>query len=84
MTDPEKLLKRITYRPDVFGGKPIIRGRRIAVEHIMAMMAAGSSVDEILEGYPILEKDDILAVLAYASRSVANESVAPALALEIE
>ena len=52
----EELLKRITFNPAIFGGKPIIRGMRIAVEHILGMLAAGSPTEELLEGYPFLEK----------------------------
>ena len=54
MTDTE-LLERITVRPDVFGGKPIIRDMRIAVEHVLGMLAAGDSAETILQEYPILE-----------------------------
>ena len=73
----DELLKRITYNPDIFGGKPIIRGRRLAVEHILGMLAGGDGVDTILEGYPWLERDDILACLAYAQRMVGHERVIP-------
>ncbi len=62
----EELLKRITINPSIFGGKPIIRGMRLAVEHILGMLAAGSTVEELLEGYPFLEKEDIQACLVYA------------------
>ncbi|MEW6419706.1 MAG: DUF433 domain-containing protein [Nitrospirota bacterium] len=75
----EELLKRITFNPSIFGGKPIIRGMRIAVEHILGMLAAGSTIDEILEGYPFLEKEDIQACLVYAHRMVAHERIEPAL-----
>lgn len=78
----EELLKRITYNPMIFGGKPVIRGMRIAVEHILGMLAAGSTTEELLEGYPYLEKEDILACLAYAHRMVAHERIEPALAAE--
>ena len=64
--DEDKLLERITINPEIFGGKPIIRGRRLAVEHVLGMMAAGDTVEVILEGYPWLEKEDIQACLAYA------------------
>ncbi len=64
----EELLNRITINPSIFGGKPIIRGMRIAVEHILGMLAAGSTVEELLEGYPFLEKEDIQACLVYAHR----------------
>lgn len=68
-----ELIKRITINHQIFGGKPIIRGKRIAVEHILGMLAAGSTIEEILEGYPFLEKDDIQACLIYAYRISANE-----------
>jgi uncharacterized protein (DUF433 family) len=73
--DERKLLERITINPEIFGGKPIIRGRRLAVEHVLGMLAAGDSVETILEGYPWLERDDVLACLAYARRVVANERI---------
>lgn len=73
----EELLKRITWRPDIFGGKPTIRGMRIAVEHVLDMLAAGDTIESILEYYPYLERDDIRACLAYARRMVAGERVEP-------
>lgn len=73
--DEQKLLQRITVNPAIFGGKPIIRGRRLAVEHVLGMLAAGDSIETILEGYPWLERDDVLACLAYARRVVANERI---------
>ena len=71
----DQLLQRITVNPDIFGGKPIIRGRRLAVEHVLGMLAAGDDMDTLLEGYPWLERDDILACLAYAHRLVEHERV---------
>ena len=47
MTTDPALLKRITVRPDVFGGKPIIRDMRIAVEHVLGMLAAGDTAETI-------------------------------------
>lgn len=75
----EELLKRITFNPDIFGGKPIIRGRRLAVEHILSMLSAGDSTDTILAGYDWLEPEDIQACLVYAHRLVAHERVEPLL-----
>lgn len=75
----EDLLKRITYDSLIFNGKPIVRGMRIAVEHILGMLASGSTFEELLEGYPFLEKEDIQACLIYAYRMVAHERVEPAL-----
>lgn len=71
------LLQRITIDPRIFGGKPIIRGHRLAVEHVLGMLAAGDTVETLLEGYPWLEKEDILACLAYAHRLVSHERVEP-------
>ena len=68
--DEQVLLQRITVNPHIFGGKPIIRGRRLAVEHVLAMLAAGDSFETILEGYPWLESDDIRACLVYARRPI--------------
>jgi len=76
MTENE-LLERITINPEIFAGKPIIRGRRIAVEHVLGMLAAGDDFETILEGYPWLEREDILACLAYAHRLVGHERVEP-------
>ncbi len=72
-----ELLKRITINPGIFGGKPIIRGMRIAVEHILGMLAAGSTAESILEHYPYLEAEDIQAALVYARRVVGRERVEP-------
>lgn len=73
----EQLLERITINPTIFRGKPIIRGRRLAVEHVLGMLACGDDFDTILEGYPWLEEADILACLAYAQRLVEHERVEP-------
>jgi len=74
MTDVD-LLARITVNPEIFGGKPIVRGRRLAVEHVLGMLEAGDDIDTILEGYPWLERDDVLACIAYARRIVAQERI---------
>jgi uncharacterized protein (DUF433 family) len=71
------LLNRITVNPKIFNGKPIIRGRRLAVEHILGMLAAGDSMDTILKGYPWLEQEDIRACIAYAHRLVGHERIEP-------
>ncbi len=76
MTEAE-LLTRITVNPKVFGGKPIIRGRRIAVEHILGMLAAGDSAETLVEAYPYLQLEDIQACLIFARRLVGRERVEP-------
>ena len=75
----EDLLRRITVDPGIFGGKPILRGRRLAVEHVLGMLAAGDRPETILAGYPWLEPEDIQACLVYARRVVGHERVEPAL-----
>lgn len=80
--DEQKLLDRITVNHKIFGGKPIIRGRRLAVEHILGMLAAGDTVETILEGYPWLELEDIQACLAYAHRIVGHERIEPFIIAE--
>lgn len=71
----EDLLDRITSRPDVFGGKPIIRGMRISVELILSLLWQGESKEAILADYPDLEPEDIQACLAYAHAVIANDSL---------
>lgn len=73
----DELLARITTNPEIFGGKPIVRGRRLAVEHVLGMLAAGDTVDTIVAGYPWLEGDDVRACLLYARRIVGHERVVP-------
>ena len=68
-----KLLERISVNPSVFGGKPIIRGQRLAVEHILGMLAAGDSPEDILTGYSWLEAEDIQACLIYARKVIGQE-----------
>jgi uncharacterized protein (DUF433 family) len=72
-----ELLKRITINPKVFGGKPIIRGRRLAVEHVLGMLVAGDTPQTLLAAYPWLEPEDIQACLLYARRLVGEERVEP-------
>ena len=55
MPADQELLKRITARPDVFGGKPIIRDMRISVELILRLLSQGADLDELLDDYPGLE-----------------------------
>ncbi len=64
------LLARITTSPDILGGKPAIRGKRLAVEHVLGDLGAGETTQALLEAYPFLEPDDIRACLLYAERAV--------------
>jgi len=74
MTD-QQLLRRITANPEIFGGKPIIRGMRISVELILSLLAQGETVEAILSDYPGLDPDDIRACLAYAHAVIAHDSL---------
>jgi uncharacterized protein (DUF433 family) len=73
------ILDRITINPKIFGGKPIIRGRRVAVEHILGMLAVGDSIETVLQGYPWMEREDVLACLEYAHKLVEHERIEPLL-----
>ena len=75
MEREQELLDRITVNPAIFGGKPIVRDMRIAVEHILGMLAAGDTAKVILEEYTFLEAEDIQACILYAYRSMAGEYV---------
>jgi uncharacterized protein (DUF433 family) len=70
----ENLIDRITVNPEICNGKPIIRGMRITVSTILDFLAAGETTPNILDAYPVLEKEDIIACLEYASK-VANKSI---------
>ncbi|MFN0196800.1 MAG: DUF433 domain-containing protein [Planctomycetaceae bacterium] len=73
----QELLQRITVNPQIFGGKPIIRGHRLAVEHVLGMLATGDEIATILEGYPWLEREDIQACFVYARRHIGHERIEP-------
>ena len=75
MTANAELLRRITARPDVFGGKPIVRDMRISVELILSLLAQGVTPQDILDDHPGLEPDDIRACTAYAHAVVAGDTL---------
>ena len=69
---------RITVDPDVCNGKPVVRDTRISVQTVLEFLAAGDSVEDVLEEYPTLKRQDVQACLDYASRVMANRfSVVP-------
>ena len=76
MTTENELLKRITARSDVFGGKPIVRDMRISVELILSLLAQGISQEAILDDYPDLEPEDNRACNAYARAVIAGDTLA--------
>lgn len=72
-----RLLQRIIIDPRIMVGKPVIKGTRIPVELIMRLIAQRIPEQEILDDYPHLTKEDLQAVLVYASELLANEEVYP-------
>ncbi|MDY6900718.1 MAG: DUF433 domain-containing protein [Cyanobacteriota bacterium] len=69
----QTLLNRITVNPKILGGKPIIRGHRLVIEHVLGMLAAGDTFETLFEGYPWLEREDIQACLIYKHISVEHK-----------
>ena len=75
----QDLLSRIIVNPEIFGGRPIISGWRIAVENILGMLASGNAAEEIIQFYPFIENEDIQAWLVYVRRLFGRVRVEPAL-----
>jgi uncharacterized protein (DUF433 family) len=79
MTDKE-LLERVTCNPRVMVGKPVIRGTRLTVDYLLNLLAHGSTIEEILDEYEGLEREDIRAALLFASKSLADAAFMPMVA----
>jgi uncharacterized protein (DUF433 family) len=62
-----KRLRRITFDPQIMGGKPCIRGKRVTVGTIVGLIATGETIDDVLAAYPYLEREDIMEALSYAA-----------------
>jgi uncharacterized protein (DUF433 family) len=77
MPSETELLHRITYNPAIFGGKALVRGRRLAVEHVLSMLAAGDDERTLLAEFEWLEPEDIRACLLYAARAARGELLEP-------
>jgi len=73
----DPLLTRITIDPAVCHGKPCIRGLRYPVEMLLELLSSGMTIDEILADYEDLERDDLLATLAYAARLARTRRLQP-------
>ena len=71
------LLERITINPEICHGKPIIRNLRYPVETILEYLAGGDTIDDILQEFSDLEKEDILACLTFAYKMLQNKSIKP-------
>ena len=76
----KQLVERIVCDPNVLVGKPVIKGTRLAVDYILKLLAHGSSIDEILEEYESLAREDIQACLLFASHSLSNTTFMPLVA----
>lgn len=63
---------RISINPDICNGRPVIAGTRILVQTVMEFLGAGDSVEEVLEEYPSLTREDIYACMQFAARLMAN------------
>ena len=70
MASEQELLKRITSNPEIFNGKPIIRGMRFKVSDLLGYLASGMTQNEVLHDFPYLEQDDITACLTYAAKKL--------------
>lgn len=70
-----EILSRIEMNPDILMGKPVIKGTRISVELILRKLSEGMTIDQIIEVYPHVSKEDVFASLTYASEIIANEEV---------
>lgn len=69
------VMERIEINPAVCSGKPVIRGTRIMVRNILGMVAGGYTTERVLESYPELTPDDVMAALEYAARVVDEDQV---------
>jgi uncharacterized protein (DUF433 family) len=69
------LLGRITIDKEICHGKPVIRGLRYPVETMLELLASGMSIDELLNDYPDLEKNDFLACIEYAAKAMQIKSI---------
>ena len=67
LMDPA-LLSRITTDPAMCGGRPCIRGMRMRVRDVLELLASGATIEEVLHDHPSLERDDVLAAIAYAAQ----------------
>ena len=66
------MAERIDIHPDICNGRPVIAGTRIPVQTIMEFLGAGDSIDEVLEAYPSLEREDVYACIRFAAKLMAN------------
>jgi uncharacterized protein (DUF433 family) len=75
--EQNKLLNRIELNPKIMAGKPVIKGTRLTVQHILNLLAHKTTIDEILSEYPGLTSEDVLACLLYASAALEDITFMP-------
>jgi len=80
--EKNELLERVTMNPDIMVGKPVIRGTRLTVQHIVGLLASGMTEDEIVSEYDGLTHDDIQACLLFAAEALGDLAFMP-LASEV-
>jgi uncharacterized protein (DUF433 family) len=73
----QQLLERITVNPKIMTGKPVVKGTRLTVEYILNLLAAGATVEEVLDEYDGLTQEDIQACFLFASRSLEQTDFMP-------
>ena len=73
--NPMSLLDRIVIDPEICHGKPVVRGLRYPVESLLEYLAGGDSIDDVLGEFPDLERQDLLACLEFAARSLKGRGV---------
>jgi uncharacterized protein (DUF433 family) len=71
----QSLLDRITIEPGKCGGRPCIRGSRMRVSDLLELLSHGATIDEVVADYPALERDDVLAAIAYAALQTSHAVV---------
>ena len=75
--DKSKLLERIAVNPKIMVGKPVIRGTRLTVQYILGLLAHDMTVDEIMQKYEGLTREDVLACILFATEVLENTDFAP-------
>ncbi|MDQ7826226.1 MAG: DUF433 domain-containing protein [Candidatus Eremiobacteraeota bacterium] len=76
----QDLMARIVINPKVMTGKPVVKGTRLTVNFILGLLAHGATIDEILEEYDGLSREDISACLLFASETLDNTTFGPLIA----
>ena len=77
MNNNQKILSRIIIDPTIMVGKPIIKGTRLTVQHILGLLAQGTSIDDIMHEYKGLEREDVIACLFFAAHTLDNTTFVP-------